>query len=976
MKRTLITSIAVCLLSSGIYADTQGKWDTPEVVKLPLCLKHSGVSGNANLKKISDGKVMWELSPATSMEKLRFDLKALGINPLFYDEIRIRFKTEKSIIFFAGELTDYPVKDLHRNWYSKIAIQPGKWIDARFDLRMDDDGWHKSHEKRDGLMFDLKLVKRFLRIPGEPPTRRVTIDFIEFIRYPISISFDEFDAKLSRHKGSFPLISDGSVSWKYKIKLRNNLTTEQKITLTADTSRLKHFRTDWTEKSYTLKPREYKTVKLRISIPESDAKKLPELYSEPVEVFVKTKGAQAPAISPLMGYRPRYLWGTIPPKNARLHLAHPKKTDQKKIIAKADKALTEDWGVPLYGPGLHPQGYIDKKNNSRLDPISWFRHKSRKTGEIIDDREVYLAYISQIHSGNFVRANLLGEAYELTGDIKYASAARDVFLEYAHWYPDLPVAGAASTSGQTRLGLNSLMTCFWFKHAINAYARIKDTPALSDKDRKLIEKKFFVPEMKSMYAHNIEYTNMQVHHFEVYSTAVIMLNKYWNLLGDALYGSHGFNAIVERTFTEDGMSHEGKVYHWFVMGPMIEFIRQMQSYGLNVMSPRFKRVFDYGIKHSPTGIVLERSLARFYVDAYRNYKDPAYIPTLKYHHLWPIPDDKNPSKEEVKPLAMSSVLPNNGYLWLREKSAKGLRSMSINYIMQRDRGEHDRLHVELYDPERLTSEVFRITYGSKQAKAMYQSISHNTVVMDQKDYRDLPSKLAVFLKRKQLPAALITEEPASPLYENTKFGRVLALLDGIYFIGDIWHSPGKHTFDWAFYTPHEPWSHKESGSFKFPFKLAPVKNTGYKLVYRAESGKPGQTGFTVSSYIAKYEPKSGRIGREKPQKELFINFAPMPDATVYALQVPRGHRPQPGPALMVRQNKLSTARFGVAFDAVKRGQTNRVKSVENIPVESDLSAAWKINTDTGSYLVVINRTGKTMNIANHKIDKELFVIKI
>jgi hypothetical protein len=976
MYKQTIPITAACLFAIAAGAASSGKWQTPEVVELPLNLKHAGVSGDAQLKLQTDGKTLWTLPPVKNHGKLRFDLKKLKINPLFYDEIRIRFKTARSIVFFASKLTDYPVKDLHRNWYSKVDIQPEKWIDARFDLRLDDDGWFKNQQKRDGQFLNLTLYKRYLRIPGEPPERKVIIASIKFIRYPVSISFDEFAAKLTRNEGKIPLLYGGKISWLYKINLRNNLTTEKEIVLSANTSRLKHFKTDWTRKELTLKPREYRTIELEISIPESAVSKLPELYSEPVEVLVKVKGSKTPAISPLLGFRPRYLWGTIPPKHAKLHLNHPKKSESKKIIAAADKALDEEWGVPLHGPGLHPQGYIDKKTNSKLDPISWFRHKSRKTGRKLDSREVYLAFVGQIHIGNFKRADLLGKAWELTGEIKYASAARDVFLEYVHWYPFLPVTGAASTSGMSRLDANSLMTCFWFKNAINAYARIQHTPALGDKDRKLIEKGFFVPEMKSMYAHNIEYSNMQVHHFETYTCAAIMLEKYWNLLGDALYGSHGFNAIVERTFTEDGLSHEGRVYHWFTLAPLMEFIRQMQSYGLNVMSPRFKRVFDGGIQNSPTGAVPDLSLARFYVDAYRRYRDPAYIPTLKRHNLWPIPGDKNPPEIPDKLLETSSVQPNNGYLWLREKSAKGFRAMSINYIMQVDRGEHDRLHYELFDPERLTSEVYRITYGSKQAKAMYDTISHNTVVMDKKNYRDLPSKLAVFLNRKKLPAALITEEAKSPLYENTKFGRVLALLDGIFFVGDVWHSPGKHSFDWAFYAPNEPWAHAESGSFKIPFKLNPTNKPGYKFIKEAKAGNPGKSGFTVSSLIARYSPKSGRIGREKPTKQLYLNFAGMPNATIFDAKAPRGHRPKPGPMLMVRQNKVSTARFGVAFDAVPRGKPNRVKSVKNIPLKSALSAAWKITTDSGSYLVVINRTGKAITVEKQKIVKELAVIKL
>ena len=976
MKKSILQALVLLLGAAVFGVDVKGKWQFPETVSLPLDVAAAGVTGDASLKKLSNGNVLWTLPPESGQSALRFDLKKLEINPLFYDEIRIRFKTGKSIVFFAGKLTDFPVKDLLRSWYSKVDITPGEWLTARFDLRCDDDGSFRSQiRKNDGLMFDLKLIKRFLRVPGEPPERKITISSIEFIRYPVSISFDEFDAKLTRHAGSVPLLSRGNLSWEYKIKLRNNLTDEQQIVLNVDKSRLKHFMVDWSSKQMALKPREYKTVKLKISIPESEVDKLPELYSEAVEVMVKADKSKVPAISPLLGYRPRYLWGTIPPKHASLRIPRPVESEKKKIIAKADLSLEEEWGVPLHGPAIHPQRYLDKKNNSKLDPISWFRHRSRKTGEEINSRDVYLAYIQQIHEKNFKRADLLGQAYELTGDIKYAAAARDVFIEYAYWYNYLPVAGAASTSGTTRLGLNSLMTCFWFKNAIVSYARIKDTPALSDGDRALIENEFFVPEIKAIYIHNIEYTNMQVHHFEIYSTAVIMLNKYWNLLGDAIYGSHGFNAIVERTFTEDGMSHEGKVYHWFVLAPMMEFILQMQSYGLDVMTPRFKRVFDFGVAHSPSGAVMDYSLARFYVDAYKNYRDPAYIPTLKRHGKWPLPDDKNPPASPA-PLELSSVLPNNGYLWLRERSDKGLRALSINYIMQRDRGEHDRLHFELFDPERVTGEVFRITYGSKQAKAMYHSNSHNTVVMDKKDYRDLPSKLAVFLQRKKLPAALITEAPDSPLYENTKFSRVVALLDGIYFVGDAWHCPGKHSFDWCFYAPYEPWAHKDSGLFNIPFKLVPSNNAGYELVYKANSAKVGSSGFTVSSYIADYSPKTGRIGREEPTKELFLSFAPVPGGEIFDLKVPRGHRPQPGPALMVRQDGVSTARFGVAFDIVKRGGSNRVKSVESIPVESELSAAWKIVTDTGSYMIVVNRSGRVLRINGQEIDKELSVVEI
>ena len=111
------------------------------VLDLPLRLDHAAVSGDAVLTAEAEG-ALWVL-PATA------DLAESGVVPNPFDELRIEFKTEASAILFAPRLQADPVNDTRRNWYSKIAVEPGEWTTARFDLRLDDDGIFFSRKPMD-----------------------------------------------------------------------------------------------------------------------------------------------------------------------------------------------------------------------------------------------------------------------------------------------------------------------------------------------------------------------------------------------------------------------------------------------------------------------------------------------------------------------------------------------------------------------------------------------------------------------------------------------------------------------------------------------------------------------------------------------------------------------------------------------------------------------------------------------------------
>jgi hypothetical protein len=966
--RPFLAAVVLCLSSQA--QETAMEADRPFAVDLPLTTDHAAVSGEVQLAP-QEGGALWTLPANANGAELVYDLPALGMVANQFDELRIEFKTKESLVTFAPRLMAYPVNDMCRNWYSKILIEPGKWTTARFDLRLDDDGIFFSRKPMDAPSLTVKLVKRWLRRPGEPQERCVSIRRIQLVRYPVSIDFDPTEAALAT--------AAAGTTWTYLLHVQNRELKALKARIRIDTSRLKHFRCDWVEKEVDLAPRETRAMPLRLSIPASVAAKVPQLYSEPVEAILDIPGTAAPTVSPLLGYRPSLLWATVPPQGEGWVPATPPAKKRERVIAAAEKALAARWGVPIHGPAGHPQSYIDASSNQNPKALSWFRHLA-KDGTPIESDKVSTAYVGYIHSLNFDRANVLGQAWQLTGDVRYAVAARDVFLEYCHWYPYLPVTSPASTSGRTRLHQSTLQTCFMFAPVIDAYARIKGSPALGKADRERIETTFFRPELRAIYGHNVEYGNMQVHHYETYTHGAVALGRYWNLVGDALYGTHGFYNMIERAFTEDGLAHEAGVYHWFTLVPMMEFVEKMDEFGIDVMGPRFKRVFDGTLANTPDGVV-RSGLARFYPRAYRSYRDLAYIPTLKVAKAWPMEgmSEAEAAKEEAKsvPLTANTLQPSNGYLWLREDGPQGLHALSISYIMQRDRSEFDRLHVELYDPERLSHEIFRITYGAKQAKVMYRTMAHNTVVIDRKDQLALLAKLAVFRDRGHLPAALLTEDPKANLWPGAEFARCVAILDGVFFIGDLYHQDGEHDFDWPFHAPWEPWVSKDVGVMHPSVTPDQPIDMGYDFVVETQAAKTSDP-FTAWVNIPRFKAGSGRPeGRAKPYKRLHLTFAAMPDAQVITGKIPRGHRPKLGPAFFVRQPGRSTAAFGVALDSAPLDGASAVRTVERLPLAAARrAAAWRVTTTGGSYLVAINRTGKPLQVAGQRVADELLVCRL
>lgn len=955
------------LASAATPPAPRGKYQAPVMLSLdPAQAETIPDDRTPQLERQPDGQWTWTLRTDENSSRLVFDLDRLGINPNFYDEIHFTFHNRNSLIMLAVELLDFPETDLRRNWYSKIAIGENSPHDWRLDLNMDDDGLSLGPRRSEGRrQLTVTLHKRFLRNQGELPTRQITFSGLRLIRRPVTLGADPFQSVCFQSVCRAVAGGTSLWQWEYRLQLENRESRPVNVTLRSHAEKLRHFAADWQEQNLTLAPRERRAVPLLLTLkPGTPA--LPVLYSERILPGLRLNDwPELPELHPLLGYRPSFLYATLPPAKAPNLMPTLTPEEQAKTLAEAEAELHRPFAIPEYAIPIHPQQYYDKEANSALTPLSWFRHRSQKSGAIIEfDAHINAGHIGYIHTRNFERILLLGKAYRISGDFALAEAARDRLLEYARSYTTLHRPGTSASTGYlTRLGASTLMTSYSFYKASDAYALIRESACLSAADRQQIEEDFLLPEMRGLYLHNIEFTNMQVEHFRTYARAAAGLNRCWNLLGEALHGDHGYFQIIEKSFSDDGYSHEGAAYHRSIMGPLMEFSAQMREMGMEVMNQRFKRVFDGYILNAPDGITTEPAQLAELRTAYQVYGDPRYLPSLRQAGL--------SQAEGGEPLRVSTLAENRGFIWLREESPAGFRALSLNYLMIRDRGERDRLHVNFYDPQPLNGEMGRIIYSSPQAKLMEETFGHNCITVDRELQADLPARLALFLDRPLLPAALVTEDPDAPLYPGMRFARAVALCEGLFVVADIFQSLGQaeHAFDAPFYSFWQPGYRHDNGAILVAGQMAEeTADTGYPLLQEVRSCQP-QGVLAFLSGIPAWNAKTRRHLHTNPSdRYLRVTLLTPPASTFYTANIPRGYRPEPGPLAFLRQHGTGAVFARVAEVVGQRDATGRVRDIrfEPLPqVQDGCSGVWTIRSNDASYRLLINRSGQTVTLDHY-----------
>jgi len=744
------------------------------------------------IRKAQDGLFEWSL-PDGNRQTLTIDLKARGIDPKQFDEIRLELRPLGSQVGLHTAVLGHPEKDLKTSWYLKFKAPAGRWSSGRFDLHLDDDGLFAGKVKNpeDNGKLQMRLYRRILGYPGEPVWRKALFRNIKLVKRLVSAEFRILETEIVQDAGE--------VSYIYQLHVRNNTKQAQKAELELDSQKtLREFQASAPETSFELQPGEEKTIPVRAFIPLTKAKALPPLYAEPLIPKVFVPGVQDSDVIPLKGYRRWPMWGVVPvfhtrrwePPTFQAFLdARQKAMPQiagwrAGVVRAAEGALKYQWPVPDFGPPGHDQGYRCRKCKRWLapvTPVSLHHHHCPSCKQEFKNNDYYdRAWLMRYNSRRAHDVRNLARAWLVTGEVRYAEKATEMLMAYVEGHPKMPIVGTRSTSGGSKIGANTLHSSYVIPVFAEGYSLLSPAPCLDEEKRNQI-----VGLLKAMgrnvIQHSVEYNNQQAEHFRAYGS-VGLATGFWPMAAEAISGEFGFHEVAEYGYSEDGIAHEGGGYHRAVFGAMNHLAAFAYGFGVNLYTPRFKRVFDGSI---PAGFAGSAS----YELAYEVYRDPQYLPILAGRRarggeaaallgVLGLPDvERLPAR--------SVLLPGAGYIYLKKGTAADWAGISLNYIKQFDRTERDRFTTFfLRNGSQVDSTIGRITYGSPHGSWMYATAAHNTIVIDGQNSEAREGRLLVFDPSPQAPIAVVATIPGTPLYKGVSQVRGIALIEDLYVVFD------------------------------------------------------------------------------------------------------------------------------------------------------------------------------------------------
>ncbi len=933
--------------------------------------------GDADIKTLPDGgpnggpAVLWT-TPTSKEPAIRLSFKDIGVDDLSkYDEIACDFYLEDSDAYLSWQIEEWPRTDELSSWYSKVERPLRQWIEWRCDLRLDDDGvvntlgfdrnGYKYHPEKhpQSPEFVFTLQPFFLRFQGEPDIRRVRIANLRLIKNPVTISYDK---KFGRCE-----IGKDTVKTIYDVTLENRLDSEGVCIFTLDTSAMFYHRpavdgVEGAKFEFPLKKGEKKTVKLELAIDRATAERLPGLFAEPVKLSARMKEIPEIVVKPLNSERFDALWAAVPlfnPQYPRAEETVARNKDMIKLypwieqlaaadVKKAEALLDKKFDVLTGICSVHQQWYLCPDCGIRPVALDPEHHKCPKCGKVLTDERIVAAYRPHAHGANFAAADTLAQAYQLTGDAKFARKATEILLLYADSYEKIEGFEPRSTCANARVALSTLHECFVIPLAFSAYHKLKESSALSAAEKVRIENDFLLNAACRLMRHNAN-QNQQAEHFNRVVPGAMFAEK-WHIAGEELYGPLGWFNLVKAGFSADGIAHEGGGYHAGQMHSMGEAAELMWEQGVNLFCPAWKRVFDGSVAISPSGV---SSYGPWLFElAYRQWRDPAYLPTLKSSRQKPNWTTVNHGVIGLPPssgtLDSKSELSGAGYLFLRRATPQGHRTLAINYGMQWERSEKDRLHVRMFvDGEPVSRQVGRITYGSPFAASMGRSFAHNLVTIDRKDMLEERLVLDKTIEEDRLSAALFRTDADRPLYPGVSQSRLVAIVGSAFFVADVLQGTEPHLYDWHFF----PVSTKQA--FSILMKVGEGETPQLLVDGELPKGSTGawQEGKASSAFTVDYSS-------EKPAKsDLKLFLVPDGEAEVLDGSIMQFSTPKLHPFTRVTRHGSASALFAALYapSGTVAASPARIESPKDV-------FAWTVEVDGARHLLGINNSGKPVTL--------------
>ena len=206
------------------------------------------------------------------------------------------------------------------------------------------------------------------------------------------------------------------------------------------------------------------------------------------------------------------------------------------------------------------------------------------------------------HKKNYAVAQKAGALYLILGEKKYAHYVRDMLLQYASIYNDLPLHPKSRSYARGKIFWQCLNDANWLVYMSQAYDAIYSS--LSRTERKILETQLFRPFADHISIANPQFFN-RIHNHSTWGTAAVGMIGL--VMGDnelvqrALYGLNidnfsdatdddggfirkqgqkaGFFANLDSAFSPDGYYTEGPYYQRYAMYPFLVFAQSLSNAG-------------------------------------------------------------------------------------------------------------------------------------------------------------------------------------------------------------------------------------------------------------------------------------------------------------------------------------------------------------------------------------------------------------
>lgn len=871
-------AIFSAIMLAGISTAFPREGEVPE--RVSLLWKRAELPNSVEQVAGPDGEkngIRWSGNQQESVESVTVEADLTGVDPEDFDEICIPYRTNESGVDVAVRLEGWPDEREFSEWFLKDRDHSGEWRMWRSERAIDDQGelqgaWRKENRPH----FSRAFVVRFSRPFSTGSVERFFVELgpVTFIRRPVKVRILKSEVAYEDQEG-----------WWYSrtpLLIENTAAKENIVELELDRSRMSSHEVGFESPGVhqlkrNLAPGAQERVTLVTRIRKATPGESGPLLAEVAGVSFRVNSGEVER--PLIGARVEELWVARPPGQP-LHFPTPAQTQerirqmaaqwptfatrQESAKRAADRLTNETFEIPTDAVHTHQSRYLCPTCGGRLKSIGEGRHQCLRDGTETSDPVIHNAYIPNKHQENLKAAHTLARAYQATGEVSYAQRAAGILTAYADTYGKIRSLSGRSTATGAKLASCTLLEAFVVLPGFDAYELV--VAYLDEAQRRKILEGFLLPSARILARHSA-LLNQQAEHYQFPAAAGLWAGD-WNMVAEALYGPFGHFNLLERGFSADGVGLEGGKYGHAQLTIMSRLAGQMQSTGVEILSPKMKALFDAQVALSPDGVV-RSACAAAYERVYALTGDARYLPTLasvRAKPNWVSVTDGIASLPDAtaKPLA-SERLEATGYTTLRSRTPEGHLALQINDGMQWERLEWDRSHVKLFfDGRPVSRQIGRINYGSRLSINQYRSWGHNMLVVDGQDAADVRLETSEIVEGPGCTAILLKAKE-HPLYDKVEQKRLVAIAGSAFIVID-WaaSTKGPRRFDWYFYPEHSQIAFEKEDQFRTvelePERFAIVPPEGsFGTMRRAvmdgpvrfalpiDGGRPAMKGLLASS---------------------------------------------------------------------------------------------------------------------------------